>query len=74
MIEPETQVSDDGADDGAGDDVDASMLEIRVARRADVESEADWNQGEKDSIGWRSGGLIAVLDSVVESCGDGTVI
>jgi len=79
VIQPEAQVSDDGADDSAGNDVEASMLEIRVARRTDVQSEADWNQGENDTIGWGGGGLVTVFHSIItasagESCRDGAVI
>lgn len=67
MIEPETQPGDDGANDSASNDVEAVMLEIRVACRADVQSEADWNQGEEDTMSWRSGGLVTVFDSMMST-------
>ena len=65
MIEPETQPGDDGANDSASNDVEAVMLEIRVACRTDVQSDANRNQRKNYTVDWRSGGLATVFDAII---------
>ncbi|KFY76671.1 hypothetical protein V498_09529 [Pseudogymnoascus sp. VKM F-4517 (FW-2822)] len=45
VVVPERGEGGDGADEGAGEDVEAVVAEIRVPRRGDVHRGACWDEG-----------------------------
>ena len=59
------------ADQRAGDQVEAEVVEFDKARRADVDGDGDGDAGEDDQVGWGRGGLVAGWDGAWAEFGGG---